>query len=223
MVKEMMKINYMESPNQSSSFYNEAIDLFDRNAYEAAIDSIKGNISILENYDDLGLAYLNCGFLYHKLENYSVAIDYFSKSISCENKLENLKGRSKDISFNARSTSKYKNDDYRGAIEDKRKAKKITLFEGDQFLGKNNQYIDYKSILLETFVDYELEPKYSLLIKISKIVKSKYDLIEDYKNVISQKRKEEVIKKLEDLSDLKYKCGDYKGSIKAIRRAEKYY
>ena len=57
----------------------------------------------------------------------------------------------------------------------------------------------------------------------SKIRKSKYDLISDYKKVISNKRKEEVIKKLELLSELKYQSGDYKGSIKAIRRAEKYY
>ena len=29
--------------------------------------------------------------------------------------------------------------------------------------------------------------------------------------------------KLESLSESKYKVGDYKGSIKALRRAEKYY
>jgi len=42
----------------------------------------------------------------------------------------------------------------------------------------------------------DLEPKYNVLIKGSKIRKSKYDLIADYKKVISDKRKEEVIKKL---------------------------
>ena len=65
--------------------------------------------------------------------------------------------------------------------------------------------------------------KYELLFKLSKIKKNKYDLIEDYKRVISSKRKEEVINKLEQLSDLKYQIGDFKASIKAIRRAEKYY
>ena len=45
----------------------------------------------------------------------------------------------------------------------------------------------------------------------------------DYKKVITNKRKEEVLRKLEFLSDSKYKVGDYKGSIKAIRRSEKYY
>ena len=62
-----------------------------------------------------------------------------------------------------------------------------------------------------------------MCLKVSKIKKSKYDLIAYYKKVISKKRKEEVIRKLELLSEEKYKVGDYKGSIKAIRRAEKYY
>ena len=67
------------------------------------------------------------------------------------------------------------------------------------------------------------EKRYKILIKLSKSKKSKYDLIADYKKVISEKRKEEVINKLEVISESKYKIGDYKGSIKAIRRAEKYY
>ena len=80
-----------------------------------------------------------------------------------------------------------------------------------------------KNILLGKYIKTDLESKYIALIKSSKIRKSKYDLIADYKKVISDKRKEEVINKLEIISESKYKIGDYKGSIKAIRRAEKYY
>ena len=83
--------------------------------------------------------------------------------------------------------------------------------------------IDYKDILLGTFKEIDLEPKYNALIKGSEIRESKYDLIADYKKVISEKRKKEVINKLEVISELKYKIGDYKVSIKDIRRAEKYY
>ena len=90
-------------------------------------------------------------------------------------------------------------------------------------LEKNKNKIDYKNILLGTFIEIDLEPKYKTLIKSSKINQSRYDLISDYKKVISNKRKEEVIKKLEFLSESKYKFGDYKASIRAIRRAEKYY
>jgi hypothetical protein len=87
----------------------------------------------------------------------------------------------------------------------------------------DNTKIDYKNILLGTFKKMDLELKYTALIKGSEIRKSKYDLISDYKKVISEKRKEEVINKLEVISESKYKIGDYKGSIKAIRRAEKYF
>ena len=68
-----------------------------------------------------------------------------------------------------------------------------------------------------------LEPKYNTLIKGSEIRESKYDLILDYKKVISKERKDEVIKKLEVKSEAKYRIRDYKASIKAIRRAEKFY
>ena len=85
---------------------------------------------------------------------------------------------------------------------------------------------EVEEILNNTWHDFsqkDLELKYTALIRASTIKKSKYDLIADYKKVISKKRKDEVIRKLEELSESKYKIGDFKGSIKAIRRAEKYY
>ena len=101
--------------------------------------------------------------------------------------------------------------------------KKIRLLEIEESPECNIAKIDFKNILLGTFTKIDLEPKYNALIKGSKIRKNKYDLIADYKKVISNKRKEDVIKKLEFISDSKYKIGDFKGSIKALRRAEKYY
>ena len=213
----------MELIDKTSSFYNEAIKLIDLDDYEGAVKSIKNNIDSLENEDDLALAYLNCGFLNDKLGDNLSAIDDFSKSICFEAKLDIINQRSKDISFSGRSNSRYKNGDYKGSVKDKRQAKKIRLFEIDQSSGLKSNKIDYKNILLGTFIEIDLEPKYNALIKSSKIRKSKYDLIADYKKVISVKRKEEVIRKLELISESKYEVGDYKGSIKAIRRAEKYY
>ena len=213
----------MKKSYEPSSFYDEAINLIDLDDYYGAIKSIKKNIGSLQNHDDIALAYLTCGFLNDKLGDNLSAIDDFSNSIFFENKIDFIKKRSKDISFSGRSNSRYKNGDYQGAIEDKRKAKKIRLFEIDKFKELDNTKIDYKNILLGTFIKIDLEPKYNVLIKGSKIKKRKYDLISDYKKVISDKRKEEVINKLEVISESKYKIGDYKGSIKAIRRAEKYY
>ncbi len=213
----------MKRFDDSLIFYNEVINLVDLDDDEAAIKAIKKNIDTLKKKDDIALAYLNCAFLNHKLGDYISAIDDFSKAIEFEVELENLNKISKDISLNGRSNSKYQNLDYKGAIEDKRKAKKITLVETEKTSELDSMRIDYKNILLGTFDEIELESSYKTLIKVSKIKKSKYDLIADYKKVISKKRKEEVIRKLELLSEEKYKVGDYKGSIKAIRRAEKYY
>ncbi len=213
----------MKKVDKSSSFYDEVIKFIDLDDYEGAIKSIKKSIYCLDNQDDIALAYLNCGFLNDKLGDNLSAIDDFSKSISFEAKLDVINKRSKDISFSGRSNSRYKNGDYQGAIEDKLKAKNINLLEIDKSQGFNNIKIDYRKILLGTFIKKDLEPKYTVLIKVSKIRKSKYDLIADYKKVISEKRKEEVIKKLESISELKYQSGDYKGSIKAIRRAERFF
>ena len=213
----------MKKLDESLSFYDEAVNLIDLEDYDGAIKSIKKNIDSLQNQDDIALAYLNCGFLNDKLGDNLSALDDFSNSIFFESKIDFIKQRSKDISFNGRSNSRYKTGDYHGAIDDKRKAKKIRLLEIDKSNELDNTKIDYKNILLGTFKTMDLEPKYNALLKGSEIRKSKYDLIADYKKVISDKRKEEVINKLEVISKSKYVIGDYKGSIKAIRRAEKYY
>ena len=210
----------MKSFDESSSFYHEAINLIDLNDYEGAIKSIRKSIDTLNEPDDIALAYLNCGFINEKLGDYLSAIDDFSRSISIEAELEMINQRSKDIALNGRSNSRYKNGNYHGAIEDKRKAKKIRLLEINR---SPDSKIDYKNILLGTFLKMEFEPKYKVLIKVSRVEKSRYDLISDYKKLISNKRIEEVIEKLEFLSESKYKFGDYKASIRAIRRAEKYY
>ena len=213
----------MKSFDDSSFFYNEAIKLIDLKDYDLAINCIRTNIATLKKNDDIALAYLNCGFLNHKLGDYLSAIDDFSKSIDFESKLEMINQRSKDISFSGRSNSRYENKDYYGAIEDKRKAKQIRLLELDRFPEQSNFKIDYKSILLGTFKGIDLLLKYKTLIKVSRIKKSRYDLIADYRKVISNKKKEELIKRLELLSESKYEFGDYKASIRAIRRADKYY
>ena len=214
----------MKGLDDSSLFYNEAIFCIDQNDYKGAVNSIKKDIDTLRDKDDIALAYLNCGFLNDKLGDYETAIDDFTMSIFYENELGFINHRSKDVSLNGRSNSRYKYGDYKGSIEDKRKAKKIRLDEIDQFSDSYQNQIDYKNIILGTFINkIYLEQKYNILIKVSRIKKSKYDLIEDYKKVMNKERKEDVIRKLELLCESKYKIGDYKGSIKAIRRAEKYY
>ena len=214
----------MKNVDDLYPFYEEANRLVDLCNFNEAIKSIKGNIHALDNFDEISLAFLNCGFLSYKLRDYNSSIEYFSEAIYFENKLNFLDGRSKDISLNARSNSRYKIGDFERAIIDKRNARIIRSFElGNISYVENSMFIDYKNILLEKYSIESIKSKYNFLIKISKFEKSKYDLINDYKKLINIKRKNDLINKLELLSELKFERRDFKGSIKAIRRAEKFY
>ena len=99
------------------------------------------------------------------------------------------------------SEFKYQKKDFKGAIDDKREARK----------------------LMTSLVTVKKEEKFIDLIKSYFTGKSKYDLISDYKLRIDSIKKAEIIKQLVTLSETKYNLGDYEGAIKALRRAEKYY
>tara|TARA_Y100001968_G_C19172520_1_gene626364 strand:- start:91 stop:732 length:642 start_codon:yes stop_codon:yes gene_type:complete len=213
----------MKNISETPSLFEDLIDFINSKDFESAIKYIRNKLEILDNYDDIALLHLNCGFLNDKLGEYSSAINDFTMAIIYEDKLDFLEGRSKDISLSGRSSVMYKLGDFKGAIEDKRKAKKLRLVEHKKNHDFKNIFIDYKNILLGTFVNEDLGPKYNLLIKLSTVKKKKYDLINDYKKVINSNKQKEIIDKLELLSEKKYRSGDFKSSIKAIRRSEKYY
>ena len=98
------------------------------------------------------------------------------------------------------SEKKFQQGDFKGAIEGKR---------------------ELKSILNAKLVDGEIIEKYKE--ELSKLYFSKFDLIFDHKLRINELKKNKLIKLLEEKSDQKYKIGDYKGAIKALRRSEKYF
>ena len=213
----------MDTISDSSFIYERVIQLIDLNEYSEAINFIKRNIKTINLDQDIALAYIYCGFINFRLGDYSSSIRDFSEAIEFEKRFNFLTERSKDISYNARSASRYKNGEFKGSIEDKRHARKIRLIEIESHAQLANSLIDYQDIFTGALPSNYLEPKYKLLSKISKLKRSKYDLIEDFKKVITNDKKREVINKLEKLSDLRFENGDYKGSIKAIRRAEKFY
>jgi len=105
----------------------------------------------------------------------------------------------KVIKLSKASENKYKKGDFQGAIEDKR---------------------EVKILLKEVNFDRELFERYKK--ELSLIYDSKFDLIYDHKSRINNSKKEAIIKLLEEKSDKKYSKGDFKGAIKALRRAEKY-
>ena len=80
--------NNMKILEDSSAFYNEVINFIDLGNYEYAIKYIRKYTNTLKTPDDIALAYLNCAFLNDKVGNNHAAIDYFSKTISLEDKLD---------------------------------------------------------------------------------------------------------------------------------------
>ena len=211
----------MKSGSDFSCIHQKLISFLDSDDYHGALKHIKENINQINNIEDIALLYINCGFINDKLGDFMSAIESFSRAINYEEKYQFLGERSKDIAYSGRSNSRFKNNDFKGAIEDKRKAKEIVLIENKYRLKINTGLIYYKNIFQGSLPDKDY--KYKSLLMILMCMKSKYDLISDYKKMIDKSRKEEIIGKLEAISDFKYIKGDFKGSIKALRRAEKYY
>jgi len=59
--------------------------------------------------------------------------------------------------------------------------------------------------------------------ELSKLYSSKFDLIFDHKLKIDEIKRNQIVKMLEKKSKEKLKSFDYKGAVKAFRRAEKYF
>ena len=213
----------MSNSKDISCFYLEILSCLEKNSYKIAITKIRDYISFSDKPEDLAFAYLSCGFLNNKLKKYSTAIDDFSKSIYYDNLNNNFNNLSKDIAYNGRSESKYKCCDFKGAIDDKRQARKIRFLEEINSSSPNDNKIDYKRMLNSSFDGIVLDIKYQILVEMFKSNNAKYDLINDYKKVINDNKKKVLINNLEKRSDEKFKIGDYKAAIRAIRRSEKYY
>ena len=96
------------------------------------------------------------------------------------------------------SEDKYKKGNFKGAFEDRRKIK----------------------LILEFSCDEEIRNKYHE--ELIKMYSSKYDLIQDYKRILSKSRRERIINSLEKKSFDKYLNGNYEIAIKVLRRSEKY-
>ena len=103
------------------------------------------------------------------------------------------------IKLTRSSEKKFQLGNFKGAIDDKMKAKAILKSKSS----------DEK--IIEKYRD-ELSSLYS----------SKFDLIFDHKLKIDAIKRNEIVQMLERKSEEKLKNHDYRGAIKALRRAEKY-
>jgi len=103
------------------------------------------------------------------------------------------------IKLTRSSEKKFKLGNFKGALEDKIKAYEILKSKSsdEKIIGKYRE---------------ELSSLYS----------SKFDLIFDHKLKIDEIKTNEIVQMLERKSEEKLKNHDYRGAIKALRRAEKY-
>ena len=97
------------------------------------------------------------------------------------------------------SEKKFKLGNFKGAIDDKMKA---------------------NAILKSKSCDEKIIEKYKE--ELSSLYSSRFDLIFDHKLKIDEIKINEIVKMLESKSEEKLKNLDYRGAIKALRRAEKY-
>ena len=107
--------------------------------------------------------------------------------------LENL------IKLTRSSENKFKRGNFKGALDDKMKA---------------------NAILKSESCDEKIIQKYRK--ELSNLYSSKFDLIFDHKLKINEIKINKIVKMLERKSEEKLKNLDYRGAIKALRRAEKY-
>ncbi len=98
------------------------------------------------------------------------------------------------------SEKKFRLGNFKGAIDDKL---------------KSNAILKSKSCNEKIIEKYRKE--------LSRLYSSKFDLIFDHKLKIDKLKRNKIVKMLEQKSLEKLKTLDYKGAVKAFRRAEKYF
>ena len=103
------------------------------------------------------------------------------------------------IKLTRSSENKFKRGNFKGALEDKIKA---------------------NAILKSKSCDKKMIQKYRK--ELTSLYSSKFDLIFDHKLKIDEIKINEIVKILERKSEEKLKSLDFRGAIKALRRAEKY-
>ncbi len=103
------------------------------------------------------------------------------------------------IELTRSNEDKFKRGDFKGAMEDKIKA---------------------NSILKSKSCDEKIIEKFRE--ELSRLYSSKFDLIFDHKLKIDEIKRNKIVSMLKNKSKEKLKILDYKGAIKALRRAEKY-
>ena len=93
-------------------------------------------------------------------------------------------------------------------------------FKEGNFLGAIKDKREVRCLLNSKFCDKDIIKKFKK--ELSRLYSSKFDLINDHKLRLDESEIKKIVNLLEQKSDEKYRKGDFKGAIRALRRSEKY-
>ena len=134
------------------------------------------------------------------IKNKSYKWKFFSANSKVKKMLNSDKLCIEKIVNQTRSSErKFKEGDFKGAIEDKR---------------------EVRFLLNSKFCDKDIMKKFKE--ELSRLYTSKFDLINDHKLRIDKSKINKIVKLLVLKSEEKYNKGDFKGAVRALRRSEKY-
>ena len=206
----------------SLSIYLKSIYHISERKFDSALDLLSDFNQITNTKDDVLYTYLFCGYLRSLIKKHLLAINDFSMvielSIKSENNLFLL-----SLAFQGRSEAKYKTNDFRGAFYDLLKSQKYLKLYENKF-NETIQSVLNRCLLFDLQLQLNsLENlRFHLLSRINESIVSKYDLITDYKKRLDKQKRLDIYNKLKKSSEIFFSKGDYKRSIKALRRAIRY-
>ncbi len=93
-------------------------------------------------------------------------------------------------------------------------------FKEGNFIGAIKEKREVRFLLNSKFCDKDVVRKFKK--ELSCLYSSKFDLINDHKLRLDESEIKKIVKLLEQKSDEKYRKGDFKGALRALRRSEKY-
>tara|TARA_B100000214_G_scaffold362440_1_gene326889 strand:+ start:78 stop:695 length:618 start_codon:yes stop_codon:yes gene_type:complete len=196
----------------------KGLDLIESNEFERSLDLFKKLIRDKKNI--IFISCLFCGLISNIKKEYINSEIYLDRCLNIFNTSKYQNKHLKKFILNELANIKYKINDYKAYIDIINLSNKIKLSKDE--LKSNNLYISLELNDIISSKENLTKKINNVLSIILKENKNNYDLINDYKKLISTDKKESIIKELIYKSNNKLNIGDFKAAAKHLRRSEKY-